>query len=80
MAKQPYSFREENMDQDSIKRYNYDEFVEKKFMPLMRFHLSPNVGENAPDFPLWQLDETETSLSKVWSENLYTVVEFGSYT
>ena len=67
-------------EQDLITRYNYDEFVPAKFMPWMRFDESPELGVKAPDFPLWQLDGTETSLSAIWKENLFTVVEFGSFT
>ena len=41
----------------------------------------PKIGEKAPDFPLWQLEDgAETSLSAVWSSHMYTVVEFGSFT
>ncbi|MCA9983515.1 MAG: hypothetical protein KDE59_04450 [Anaerolineales bacterium] len=65
---------------DLITRYNYDAFVPDKFMPWMRFEESPPVGQKAPSFPLWRLDETETSLEELWSSHLYTVVEFGSFT
>ena len=61
-------------------RYNYDEFVPAKFMPWMRFDESPELGEPGPDFPLWHLDGSRTKLSEIWSENQYTVVEFGSFT
>jgi hypothetical protein len=67
-------------DQGLIERYNYDFFVPDKFMPWMRFDRSPALGEVAPDFPLWTLDEQETSLSSVWKEHVYAVVEFGSFT
>jgi hypothetical protein len=67
-------------DQDLIKSYNYDAFIPEKFMPWMRFDKSPALGEAAPDFPLWTLDEQETSLSAMWKANVYTVVEFGSFT
>ncbi len=67
-------------DQDLVKRYNYDSFIPEKFMPWMRFDKSPTLGEIAPDFPLWTLDEQETSLSAVRKEHVYTVVEFGSFT
>ena len=65
---------------DLVTRYNYDEFVPAKFMPWMRFAESPTIGQKAPSFPLWRLDETETSLAELWSAHLYTVVEFGSFT
>ena len=65
---------------DLIERYNYDAFVPENFMPWMRFGESPKLGEKAPDFPLWTLDEVETSLSAIWKANLFTVVEFGSFT
>jgi hypothetical protein len=47
----------------------------------MNFADSPAIGEPAPDFPLWQLeDNKEITLSQIWSSHLYTVVEFGSFT
>ena len=68
-------------DQALLEKYNYDEFVPEKFMPWMRFDESPPIGEPAPDFPLWGADtREETSLSAIWSSNLYTIVEFGSFT
>ncbi len=67
-------------DPDLVARYNYDEFTPEKFIPWMKFDASPPLGEAAPDFPLWDLEENETSLSACWSENLYTIVEFGSFT
>ena len=66
---------------DLLKRYNYDAFVPEKFMPWMQFDESPPIGDIAPDFPLWQLeDQSETRLSEIWSQNRFTVVEFGSFT
>ena len=67
-------------DQDLFARYNYDSFVPEKFNPWMKFEDSPAVGEQAPDFPLWDLEKNETALSQIWSQNLFTVVEFGSFT
>ncbi len=67
-------------DQDLIARYNYDEFIPENFMPWMKFDASPSLGRPAPDFPLWRLDESQTSLSEIWSQYAYTVVEFGSFT
>ncbi|MBI3961412.1 MAG: hypothetical protein HY335_01565 [Deinococcus sp.] len=65
---------------DLITRYNYDAFVPQKFLPWMRFDQSPPLGQPAPDFPLWHLDGREMRLSTIWSQHLYTVVEFGSFT
>ena len=65
---------------DLISRYNYDSFVPDNFMPWMNFKASPPLGQPAPDFPLWHLDGTKTSLSEVWGSHSYTVVEFGSFT
>jgi hypothetical protein len=65
---------------DLLTRYNYDSFVPEKFQPWMRFHESPPLGTRGPDFPLWTLDRTETSLSAVLSGHAFTVVEFGSFT
>ena len=67
-------------DPEQITLYNYDEFVPSKFMPLMRFDKSPALGQPAPDFPLWDLEQNETSLKQIISNHLYTVVEFGSFT
>ena len=69
------------MNGDMLRRYNYDEFVPEKFMPWMRFAESPELGVAAPDFPLWRLeDRAQTSLGEWWSNHLYLVVEFGSFT
>ena len=67
-------------EEDLLTRYNYDSFVHEKSMPWMKFDISPPLGETAPDFPLWDLEGDETLLSEIWKENLYTVVEFGSFT
>lgn len=60
--------------------YNYDSFVPEKFMPWMRFGESPELGVRGPDFPLWQLDGSETGLGQILRQHAYTVVEFGSFT
>lgn len=64
----------------TVEQYNYDVFHRSKFEPLMNFDASPNVGSEAPDFPLWNLDGSETSLSELWSAQDFLVVEFGSFT
>ncbi len=66
--------------EDLISSYNYDAFLPEKFERWLNFEESPPLGRKAPDFPLWGLDGTETSLAEVWSEHAYTVVEFGSFT
>ena len=66
--------------QELLERYNYDSFVPEKFGPWMRWEESPSAGTTGPDFPLWVMDGEETSLIKVLSANLYTIVEFGSFT
>lgn len=68
------------MKQDVLSRYNYDAFVPEKFEPWMKFETSPPLGQQAPDFPLWRLDGSETRLSDIWAAHTYTVVEFGSFT
>lgn len=65
---------------DLIAAYNYASFTEENVAPWMNFAGSPPLGELAPDFPLWHLDGSETSLSLILAENRFTVVEFGSYT
>ena len=65
---------------DLVNRYNYDEFTREKVLPWLSFDESPPLGEKAPDFPLWHLDGTETSLSAIWSQHQFTIVEFGSFT
>jgi hypothetical protein len=67
-------------DIDLINKYNYDSFTPEKFGPWMRFEESPRVGVAAPDFSLWDLQGNQTSLSAIWSQNSFTVVEFGSFT
>ncbi len=67
-------------DADLITRYNYTDFVPVKFQPWLKFKDSPPLGETAPDFPLWNLDGSETRLSEILSQNTFTVVEFGSFT
>jgi hypothetical protein len=64
----------------NITQYNYDEFTPKKVMGHLNFEKSPALGQTAPDFPLWHLDSSETKLSDIWSQHLYTIVEFGSFT
>ena len=65
---------------DITARYNYDEFIPSKFEPWDNFEASPPLGTAAPDFPLWDLEERQTSLTSVWFRHTYTVVEFGSLT
>lgn len=66
---------------DLLRRYNYDSFIQPNFEPWMRFESSPPVGETGPDFPLWRLeDRSETRLSEIWSDHRFLVVEFGSFT
>lgn len=73
--------RVDKADQELISRYNYDEFVPAKFEPWMKFEASPLLGQPAPDFPLWRLeDREEILLSSVLASYTYTVVEFGSFT
>lgn len=61
-------------------RYNYDEFTREKVAPWLNFGESPSLGSQAPDFPVWDLDGRESRLSAVWSQNVFTIVEFGSFT
>lgn len=63
-----------------VERYNYDVFIPDKFEPWLNFETSPPLGQAAPDYPLWNLDGELTSLSEIWKNNLYTIVEFGSFT
>ena len=65
---------------DLLTRYNYDSFVPEKFEAWLNFEASPKTGSVGPDFPLWNLDQTPTSLSGTWSQHDYTIVEFGSFT
>jgi len=63
-----------------IPEYNYPDFILSRIEPYLAFDKSPPLGEPAPDFPLWHLDGTETRLSAIWSQHLYTIIEFGSFT
>ena len=65
---------------DLVTLYNYDEFTGEKVSPWLNFGESPPLGSPGPDFPLWSLDGEETRLSAIWSESVYTIVEFGSFT
>jgi hypothetical protein len=66
---------------DLTTRYNYDSFTVEKYSPWMNFDSSPSLGDQAPDFPLWYLeDRSEIKLSQIFADHLYTVVEFGSFT
>lgn len=66
---------------DFLKRYNYEMFSPETYTPWMNFADSPAVGDLAPDFPLWRLENNEgATLSQIWASHLYTVVEFGSFT
>lgn len=67
-------------DEQLLARYNYDEFVPEKFEPWLNFAASPPLGYPGIDFPLWDLDERETSLSRIWAQYTFTIVEFGSFT
>lgn len=67
-------------DKDLLESYNYDHFVLEKFEPWMRFSESPQLGQLAPDFPLYHIDGGEIKLSQIWSTNLLTIIEFGSFT
>lgn len=74
-------FSEVTMDQqDLITRYNYPAFTPEYVNPWLRFEESPPVGQKAPDFPLWNLEEQATRLSAVLKGHLLTVIEFGSFT
>lgn len=65
---------------DLARAYNYDEFVDEKVDPWLRFETSPALGQPAPDFELTTLDGQTVKLSTLWRVNKYTVVEFGSIT
>ena len=65
---------------DWLTRYNYDSFVPEKFESWMNFDASPKTGTAGLDFPLWDLAQTPTRLSEIWSRHDFTIVEFGSFT
>ncbi|MEK6221113.1 MAG: hypothetical protein N2D54_02585 [Chloroflexota bacterium] len=67
-------------EKNLLEKYNYDSFIPENFEQWMRFEDSPKVGSSGLDFPLWNLDEEETSLSEIWEKNAVTIVEFGSFT
>jgi len=67
-------------ENELLTRYNYDDFIPENFEPWLNFEASPPLGFPAPDFPLWYLDGEETNLSQIWSQHIYTIVEFGSFT
>lgn len=63
-----------------IQKYNYDDFTPIKVVRWHRFDSSPLLGETLPNFPLWHLDGSETSLETFWKANSLTIIEFGSFT
>jgi hypothetical protein len=65
---------------DMVTAYNYDAFTREKVERWLNFDSSPMLGQAAPDFPLWQLDGSETSLRQIGGQNNLTIVEFGSFT
>ncbi|MCP4428714.1 MAG: hypothetical protein GY803_29865 [Chloroflexi bacterium] len=66
---------------DLLARYNYSSFTPQNVFPWMQFDQSPPIGKKAPDFPLQRLEDSDiTMLSDIWSQHLYTIVEFGSFT
>lgn len=66
---------------DLLRRYNYADFTPEYFEPWMRFAESPDAGEMGGDFPLWCAESgNESTLAKLYSEQQYLVVEFGSFT
>jgi hypothetical protein len=68
-------------EQERVEAYNYDSFIPENFLPKMRFHESPKLGEKVESFPLWkESDRGETSLEEVVSSHDLTVIEFGSFT
>jgi len=67
-------------DSNLVARYNYNKFIPANFEQWMNFDSSPVLGQPAPDFSLWDLEEKETTLYHILSQNLYTIVEFGSFT
>jgi hypothetical protein len=66
-------------EQDRIAYYNYSVFGRQAF-EMLRWENSPAIGKPAPDFPVWDIDGNETTLSAIWSQHTYTVIEFGSFT
>lgn len=68
------------MSDELIQKYNYDMFYAENYGPWMQWGSSPEIGSSATDFPLWTLDEQETSLSALWRAHNYLIVEFGSFT
>lgn len=69
------------MSSEMIERYNYPHFRFESFGPWMDFDGSPAVGTKAESFPLVSVADGETmELPAILSQNLYTVVEFGSFT
>ena len=67
-------------EQNLIQAYNYDAFVPEKFERWLNFSNSFPLGVKVPDFPLWRLDETRTSLLDALRQHRLIFVEFGSFT
>jgi len=66
-------------EQDRISYYNYSVFGQQAF-EMLNWENSPAIGKPATDFPVWDMNGKQTSLSAAWSQHTYTVIEFGSFT
>jgi len=67
-------------DPQLINDYNYDEFIPEKFERWLNFASSLPLGVKTPDFDLWRMDKSQTSLLQEIQNYKFTFVEFGSFT
>jgi hypothetical protein len=64
-----------------LANYNYSEFTEASFGPLMRFEEAPPPGSPVRDFQLTMLQSGERiPMQELCRKHLLTVFEFGSVT
>ena len=60
------------MTNDLTESYTFDEITPEKVGSWMRFAECPKLGQPAPDFPLWEMNQQKTCLCPIWIANLYT--------
>ena len=58
-----------------LTRYNYYSFVPELMRPWLNFENGAPIGKQAPDGPLWYVDETETWLSDICQQHRIAVVD-----
>ena len=66
-------------DEKIALEYNFENWALGEFNRFWCYAQSPRLGDVSPDFPLWQLDESETRLHEALSQHRLSIVMFGSF-